>query len=64
MDNQEMKMSQFEIELLQHELFLRGVDMPKSVYHMGYDKALSICLDMWSGFTYQQAIVAYARRNL
>ena len=59
-------MSQSEIDLLQHELLLRGIymDMPKSVYRMEYDKALSICLDLHSGFTYQQAIVAYARRNL
>ena len=59
-------MSRDEIELLQHELLLRGVcmDMPKSVYRMEFDKALSICLDLYSGFTYQQAIVAYARKNL
>ena len=59
-------MSQSEIDLLQHELLLRGVctDIPKSVYRMEFDKALSICLDLHSGFTYQQAIVAYARRNL
>ena len=59
-------MSRDEIDLLQHELLLRGVymDIPKSVYRMEFDKALSICLDLYSGFTYQQAIVAYARKNL
>ena len=59
-------MSKDEIQLLQHELLLRGIyiDMPESVYRMEFDKALSICLDLHSGFTYQQAIVAYAKRNL
>ena len=56
-------MSQDEIDLLQHELLLRGVDMPvsKSVYHMDYDKALSVSLDLYSGFTFRQAIDAYDR---
>ena len=54
-------MSQEEIDLLQHELFLRGVNMtvPKAVYHMDCDKALSVCLDMYAGFTFRQAIDAY-----
>lgn len=56
-------MSQSEIDLLQHELLLRGMDMlvPKSVYHMAYDKALSVCLDLYAGFTFQQAIAAYEK---
>lgn len=54
-------MSQDEIALLQHELFLRGVNMlvSESVYHMDWDKALSVCLDMYAGFTFRQAIDAY-----
>ena len=57
-------MSPVEIELLQHELFLRGVnmDVPPSVYHMDYDKALSVCMDMHKGFTFRQAINAYDKR--
>ena len=33
-------MSPTEIQLLQHELLLRGIDMnvPPHVYHMDYDK--------------------------
>ena len=54
-------MTQDEIALLQHELALRGVNMvvPQSVHHMDMDKALSVCLDMYSGFTLHQAIDAY-----
>ena len=54
-------MSQSEIDLLQHELLLRGVNMnvPPSVYHMDYDKALSVCLDLYAGFTFHQAIDSY-----
>ena len=54
-------MTQDEIALLQHELALRGVNMvvPQSVHHMDYDKALSVCMDMYSGFTLHQAIDAY-----
>lgn len=54
-------MSQDEIEMLQHELLLRGVNMtvPASAYHMDLDKALSVCLDMYAGFTLWQAIDAY-----
>ena len=57
-------MSQSEIDLLQHELLLRGVNMniPASVYHMDMDKALSICLDLYAGFTFRQAIDAYDKR--
>lgn len=56
-------MAQDEIELLQHELLLRGVNMavPTSVYHMDLDKALSVSLDMYAGFTFRQAIDAYDR---
>ena len=54
-------MSPDEIELLQHELLLRGVDMtvPASVHHMDLDKALSVCMDMYAGFTFRQAIDSY-----
>ena len=54
-------MSPTHIQLLQHELLLRGVNMnvPPSVYHMDYDKALSVCLDLNAGFTFRQAIDAY-----
>ena len=54
-------MTDHEIQLLQHELLLRGVnmDIPASVYHMDLDKALSICLDLNAGFTFRQAIDAY-----
>lgn len=54
-------MSPTHIQLLQHELFLRGVnmDVPPSVYHMDYDKALSVCLDLYLGCSFRQAIDAY-----
>lgn len=54
-------MTPTEIALLQHELLLRGVNMlvPASVYHMDLDKALSVCLDLYAGFTFRQAIDAY-----
>ena len=54
-------MSQSEIDLLQHELLLRGVNMnvPSSVYHMDLEKALSVCLDLHAGFTFRQAIDSY-----
>ena len=54
-------MTQDEIAMLQHELALRGVDMlvPASVYHMDMDKALSVCLDLYAGFTFRQAIDSY-----
>ena len=54
-------MTQDEFSLLQHELMLRGVNMnvPKSVHHMDYHKALSVCLDLYAGFTFRQAIGAY-----
>lgn len=54
-------MTQDEIALLQHELALRGVNMvvPQSVRHMDMDKALSVCLDMYAGFTFRQAIDTY-----
>ena len=54
-------MSQDEFSLLQHELMLRGVNMliPASVYHMDLDKALSVCLDIYAGLTFRQAIDAY-----
>ena len=57
-------MTQDEIALLQHELALRGVNMtiPQSVYHMDYDKALSVCLGMYAGFTFRQAIDTYDKR--
>ena len=54
-------MTQDEIALLQHELALRGVNMvvPQSVHHMDMDKALSVCLDMYTGWSFRQAIDAY-----
>ena len=54
-------MTQDEIALLQHELALRGVNMvvPQSVHHMDLDKALSVCLDLYAGFTFRQAIDTY-----
>ena len=54
-------MTQEEIALLQHELALRGVNMvvPQSVHHMDMDKALSVCLDMYAGWSFRQAIDAY-----
>ena len=54
-------MTPTEIDLLQHELLLRGINMniPASVYHMDMDKALSVCLDLYAGFTFRQAIDAY-----
>lgn len=59
-------MTQSEIELLQHELLLRGVNVKvsPSVYHMDYDKALSVCLDLYAGFTFRQAIDAYDERHV
>lgn len=57
-------MTQSEIDLLQHELLLRGVNMvvSESIYHMDYDKALSICLDVYAGFTFKDAIETYDKR--
>lgn len=54
-------MTRTEIALLQHELLLRGMIMlvPESVYHMDMDKALSVCLDLYVGFTFREAIDAY-----
>ena len=54
-------MTPTEIDLLQHELLLRGVNMavPASVHHMDMYKALSVCLDLYAGFTFRQAIDAY-----
>ena len=54
-------MSPTHIQLLQHELLLRGINMnvPPSVYHMDYDKALSVCTSMHAGLTFRQAIGAY-----
>ena len=54
-------MTDREIDLLDHELLLRGINMniPASVYCMDWDKALSVCVDMYSGFTLHQAIDAY-----
>ena len=54
-------MTQDEIALLQHELALRGVNMvvPQSVHYMDLDKALSVCLDLYSGHSFRQAIDAY-----
>ena len=53
-------MTQSEIELLQHELLLRdiNIDIPASVHHMDLDKALSVCLDLYAGFTFRQAVDA------
>ena len=57
-------MTDREIDLLDHELLLRGVNMniPASVFHMDLDKALSVCMDMHKGFTFRQAIDAYGKR--
>ena len=54
-------MTDREIDLLDHELLLRGINMniPVSVFHMGYDKALSVCLDLHAGFTFRQAVDTY-----
>ena len=54
-------MTQDEIELLQYELALRGMNMvvPPSVHYMDMDKALSVCLDMYAGWSFRQAIDAY-----
>ena len=40
---------------------LRGINMniPASVFHMDLDKALSVCLDLYAGFTFLQAIDSY-----
>ena len=59
-------MTQDEIVLLQHELALRGVSMnvPPSVYHMDWDKALYVCLDLYAGFTFRQAIDAYDKDTI
>ena len=55
-----------EIDLLDNELLLRGVNMniPASVFHMDYDKALSVCLDLYAGFTFRQAVDAYDERHI
>ena len=54
-------MTDREIDLLDHELLLCGINMniPASVFHMDLDKALSVCLDLHGGFTFRQAIDAY-----
>ena len=54
-------MTDREIDLLDHELLLRGINMniPASVFHMDSDKALSVCLDLHAGFTFRQAIDSY-----
>ncbi len=54
-------MTDREIDLLDHELLLRGINMniPASVFHMDLDKALSVCLDLYTGFTFLQAIDSY-----
>ncbi len=54
-------MTDREIDLLDHELLLRGINMniPASVFHMDLDKALSVCLDLHTGFTFLQAIDSY-----
>ena len=59
-------MTPTEIDLLQHELLLRGVNMtvPAYVYHMDLDKALSVCLDLYAGCSFRQAIDAYDRRHI
>ena len=59
-------MSPTEIQLLQHELLLRGINMnvPPSVYHMDYDKALSVCMGMYAGHTFRQAIDAYGKDTM
>ena len=57
-------MTDREIDLLDHELLLRGINMniPASVFHMDFDKALSVCLDLRAGFIFRQAIDAYDKR--
>ncbi len=57
-------MTDREIDLLDRELLLRGVNMniPASVFHMDYDKALSVCLDLYAGCSFRQAIDAYDKR--
>lgn len=57
-------MTPTEIEMLQHELLLRGVNMtiPVSVHHMDWHKALSVCLDLYAGCSFRQAIDAYDKR--
>ena len=54
-------MTDREIDFLDHELLLRGINMniPASVFHMDLDKALSVCLDLHAGFTSRRAIDAY-----
>ena len=54
-------MTDREIDLLDHELLLRGInmDIPTSVFHMDLDKALSVCLDLYTGYSFRQAIDAY-----
>ena len=54
-------MTDREIDFLDHELLLRGInmDIPASVFHMDMDKALSVCLDMYAGWSFRQAIDAY-----
>ena len=54
-------MTDREIDLLDHELLLRGINMniPASVFHMDLDKALSVCLDLHAGFTFLRAIDSY-----
>ena len=57
-------MTDREIDFLDHELLLRGINMniPASVFHMEYDKALSVCLDLFAGCSFRQAIDAYDKR--
>ena len=59
-------MTDREIDLLDHELLLRGInmDIPASVFHMDLDKALSVCLDLHAGYNFSDAIIAYEWRNL
>ena len=54
-------MDDHEIQLLQHELFLLGVNMnvPVAVHHMDLDKALYVCFHLNAGYTFHQAIDAY-----
>ena len=57
-------MTDREIDFLDHELLLRGINMniPPSVLCMDYDKALSVCLDLYAGCSFRQAIDAYDKR--
>lgn len=57
-------MTDREIDLLDHELLSRGINMniPASAFHMDLDKALSVCLDLYAGYSFRQAIDAYDRR--